>query len=293
MSNARRAGRNTLVTTTLRPTAPEQRTDGGGRARSYEVCVNSRPVGSVRLATDARLGPEAGRIERLDIDEAERHRGRGTVAALAAEEVLRGWGCAQLVVSVPAPATTALGLAAALGYRERGRNMLKRLTEPPELPQGSAIRPLAEADYAAWYAHERAGYIANLLERGLTRQQADTKADTDYGTLLPQGPATPGALLRVLAHGGTDVGTVWVALRTGEPDAAERGEAYVYAVEVAEEYRGRGHGRTLMLAAERATLAHRARSLGLHVFGGNTPALRLYESLGYEPVEYQLYKPLL
>ncbi|MFE2679758.1 GNAT family N-acetyltransferase [Streptomyces hygroscopicus] len=281
------------MTTTLRPTASEQRTDGGGRARTYEVCVNSRPVGSVRLATDARLGPEAGRIERLDIDEAERHRGRGTVAALAAEEVLRGWGCTQLVVSVPAEATTALGLAGALGYRERGRNMLKRLTEPPELPEGSAIRPLAEADYPAWYAHERAGYVDDLLRRGLTRRQADTKAEADYATLLPQGPDTPGALLRVLAHGGTDVGTLWVALRREEPDAAESGEAYVFSVEVAEEHRGRGHGRTLMLAAERASLAHRARSLGLHVFGGNTPALRLYESLGYEPVEYQFYKPLL
>ncbi|AQW49019.1 GNAT family N-acetyltransferase [Streptomyces violaceusniger] len=281
------------MTTTLRPIAPEQHTDGGGRARSYEVCVNSRPVGSVQLTTDARLGPVAGCIERLHIDEGERHRGRGTVAALAAEEVLRGWGCTQLVVGVPAPATTALGLAAALGYRERGRNMFKRLTEPPELPGDSAIRPITEAEYPAWRAHKRAGYIADLLERGVTRQQAETKADTDYATLLPQGPDTPGALLRILAHGGTDVGTLWVTLREGEPDAAESGEAYVYAVEVTEEHRGHGHGRTLMLAAERASLAHGARGLGLYVFGGNTPALRLYESLGYEPTEYQLYKPLL
>ncbi|ASQ98093.1 GNAT family N-acetyltransferase [Streptomyces sp. 11-1-2] len=281
------------MTTTLRPIAPEQHTDGGGRARSYEVCVNSRPVGSVQLTTDARLGPVAGCIERLHIDEGERHRGRGTVAALAAEEVLRGWGCTQLVVGVPAPATTALGLAAALGYRERGRNMFKRLTEPPELPGDSAIRPMTEAEYPAWHAHKRAGYMADLLERGVTRQQAETKADTDYATLLPQGPDTPGALLRILAHGGTDVGTLWVTLREGEPDAAESGEAYVYAVEVTEEHRGHGHGRTLMLAAERASLAHGARGLGLYVFGGNTPALRLYESLGYEPTEYQLYKALL
>lgn len=281
------------MTTTLRPTLPEQRTDGGGRARSYEVCVNSRPVGSVRLATDARLGAAAGRIERLHIDEAERHRGRGTVAALAAEEVLRGWGCTQLVVLVPAKATTALGLASALGYRERGRNMLKRLTEPPELPGDSAIRPMAAAEYPAWRAKERTGYIANLLERGLTREQAETKADRDYAGLLPQGPDTPGAVLRILAHGGTDVGTLWLALRMGEPGAAEDGEAYVFAVEVAEEHRGHGHGRTLMLAAERESLAHGAHSVGLRVFGGNTPALRLYESLGYEPTEYELYKPLL
>ncbi|MFD5392532.1 GNAT family N-acetyltransferase, partial [Streptomyces sp. NPDC127074] len=179
------------------------------------------------------------------------------------------------------------------GYRERGRTMVKRLAEAPELPGDSAIRPMTEAEYPAWRVHQRAGYIADLLERGVTRQQAETKADSDYATLLPQGPDTPGVLLRVLAHGGTDVGTLWVALREGEPDAAESGEAYVYAVEIAEEHRGRGHGRTLMLGAERASLAHGARSLGLYVFGGNTPALRLYESLGYEATEYQLYKPLL
>ncbi|MFD7504515.1 GNAT family N-acetyltransferase [Streptomyces sp. NPDC059850] len=281
------------MTTTLRPTTPERHTDDGGRSRSYEVCVNSRPVGSVRLTTDARLGPSAGRIEHLQIDAADRHRGRATVAALAAEEVLRGWRCTRLLASVPAQAATALGLAAALGYRERGRNMVKPLTEPPELPVGSAIRAMAEADYPAWHAHERTRYLATVLESGLTREQAEAKAEADYATLLPHGPATPGTVLRILAHGGTDVGTLWVALRAGEPDAEERGEAYVFSVEVGEEHRGNGHGRTLMLAAERDSLAAGARSLGLYVAGGNTPALRLYESLGYEAVEYHLIKQLL
>ncbi|QKV91654.1 GNAT family N-acetyltransferase [Streptomyces sp. NA02950] len=281
------------MTTTLRPTGPEERSEGGGRARSYEVCVNSRPVGTIRLTTDALLGPAAGRIEHLRVDAADRHRGRGTVAALAAEEVLRGWGCTQLVASVPASATTALGLATALGYRERGRNMVKPLTGPPTLPGGSAIRSLTEAEYPAWYAHERADYVKDLLERGLSEPQAEAKAEHDCATLLPRGRETPGTWLRVLVHDGAEVGTLWVALREGRADAAGTGEAYVFSVEVAEEHRGRGHGRTLMLAAERDTLAAGARSLGLHVFGGNTPALRLYASLGYQAIEYQLCKPLL
>ncbi|MFI0815627.1 GNAT family N-acetyltransferase [Streptomyces sp. NPDC021098] len=281
------------MTTTLRPTTPDRYTDDGGRARSYEVCVNGRPVGSVRLTTDLRLGPAVGRIEHLHIDAADRHRGRGTVAALAAEEVLRRWNCTRLVVGVPARAATALGLAAALGYRERGRNMIKPLAEPPELPPGSAIRAMSEADYPAWHAHERARYVQSVLDSGLTPDAAEAKADADYAALLPHGLASPGTVLRVLAHGGTDVGALWIALRAGEPDAEERGEAYVFSVEVAEEHRGHGHGRTLMLAAERDSLAAGARTLGLHVFGGNTPALRLYESLGYEAVEYHLVKPLL
>lgn len=63
-------------------------------------------------------------------------------------------------------------------------------------------------------------------------------------------------------------------------------------MEVAEEYRGRGHGRALMQQAEHITLAAGARSLGLHVFAANTPALRLYESLGYRATQYNLAKNL-
>ena len=33
--------------------------------------------------------------------------------------------------------------------------------------------------------------------------------------------------------------------------------------------------------------------LGLNVFAGNTPAERLYESLGYETATQRLYKKLL
>lgn len=75
--------------------------------------------------------------------------------------------------------------------------------------------------------------------------------------------------------------------------SAPREGAYVYDVGVAEEHRGRGHGRSLMLLAERVALADGMDTLGLHVFADNTPALRLYESLGYRVTSYNLYKHLL
>ncbi|MEU5428053.1 GNAT family N-acetyltransferase [Streptomyces olivoreticuli] len=278
------------MTTTLRPTAPEQRTAAGGRSRSYEVCVNSRPVGRIDLATDDRFGPEVGRIVRLGIDERDRHRGRGTVAALAAEEVLRGWGCGRVELSVDAEAEVALGLAGALGYVERNRNMAKPLTTAPRLPEGTEGRPMTEDEYTAWDEHARADYARSWIDRGVPADEAHAKAAADHRSALPDGLATTHALLKVLTHHGTAVGTLWVALRDRGPD--EPG-AYVYDVEVAEEHRGHGHGRSLMLLAEAESLAAGATQIGLNVFAGNTPALRLYESLGYRPTEYHLYKPLL
>ncbi|KUJ66632.1 acetyltransferase [Streptomyces albus subsp. albus] len=277
------------MTTTLRPTAPEQRSEDGGRSRAYDVCVNSRPVGRVELATDARYGHTAGRIVHLAIDPADRHRGRGTVAALAAEEVLRGWGCTRIETAVPAAETAALGLAAAVGYRERGRNMIKRLDEAPPLPAGSTARPMGEAEYGPWFARERVKYIRSWIDRGVPEEQARTKADREYAQLLPQGWASPGTLLRVLAHQGADVGTLWIAIRPGDED----GDAYVFMVEVAEEHRGHGHGRALMQLAEAEALAAGARTIGLFVFADNTPARRLYESLGYRPTQHSLSKPLV
>ncbi|KAB7833629.1 GNAT family N-acetyltransferase [Streptomyces mobaraensis] len=272
------------MTTTLRPTAPEQRAADGHRRRGYEICVNGRPVGDAELATQPRFGPQAGSIERLFVREGERRRGRGTVAALAAEEVLRGWGCHWVGVEVPAGDTATLGLVTALGYTERSRNMAKPLTAPPALPAGSEARPMDDDRFPAWLAEEKAGYVESLTERGVPRAEAEAKCDADHAALLPRGTATPGVALRVLAHEGADVGTLWLS--------ANDGMGYVFDVKVAPEHRRKGHGRTLMLVAEREALALGHDRVGLNVFAGNTPALRLYESLGYATTNLYFHKTL-
>ncbi len=275
------------MTTTLRPAEAERRAADGGRSRRFTVCVNSRPVGTVELATDARFGPEAGRIVSLAIDERDRGRGRGTVAALAAEEVLRGWGCRRVEVRIPADAPVALRLAGALGYVERNHGMSKSLPDtPPALPVGVRARPMGEGEYPVWQERARARYIDQWVRQGVAYEQAAARADADHRAALPDGPHTAGALLRVLTRDGEDIGWLWVGLRPAD-------SAWVYSVEVAEGRRGQGHGRTLMLLAERDCVAAGARTLGLNVFAGNTPARRLYESLGYRSTAVYLSKPLL
>ncbi|WP_112468363.1 GNAT family N-acetyltransferase [Streptomyces triticisoli] len=274
------------MTTTLRPTEPLQQHADGTRSRRYQVCVNSRPVGGIHLSTHPVFGPAVARILDLSIDEPDRRRGRGTVAALAAEEVARGWGCKRIEAAVPAGAETAVRLVTALGYVERNRGMEKQLgTTAPGLPAGSRGRPMTGAEYGPWLEQGKAAYARSWTDRGVPADQARAKSEDDHARLLPQGPATPGMLLSVLEHEGTPVGTLWVAI------TEER--AYVYDVEADERFRGRGHGRSLMLLAEAQAVAAGRRTLGLNVFAGNTPAERLYESLGYRPVLHFFYKGLL
>jgi ribosomal protein S18 acetylase RimI-like enzyme len=272
------------VTTTLRPSGPERREAGGTWSRAYAVCVNSRTVGGIELTVDPRYGPEVGRIAALAIEEGHRRRGRGTVAMLAAEEVLRYRGCTRVEISVPAGAGHALRIAAALGYAELNRNMAKALEGSRHpLPAHSSLRPISAAEYGPWHDAERAGFIAELIARGVPREQAVSHEAAAFAAALPDGPATEGSALLCLDHAGATVGHLW--LRVTEP-------AYVFSVAVEAAHRGRGHGRTLMLAAENAAREAGAATIGLSVFAGNSPALGLYGSLGYRTAVTHFAKPL-
>jgi GNAT superfamily N-acetyltransferase len=274
------------MTTTLRPIEPLQHNADGTRSRRYQVCVNSRPVGGIRLATHPEFGPTTGCLTELHIEEPDRGRGRGTVAALAAEEVLRGWGCKRIEVSMPADAAAALRLATALGYVQRSRNMAKPLdAAPPALPAGSVARPMTEAEFGPWQAAEREHFARSLIQRGVPVNEAYAKADQGYAQHLPDGLASENTLISVLEHEGVPVGILWLGLW---PETA-----YVLDVEVHADQRGHGHGRTLMLLAEAQGAAGGRDRIALHVFAGNAPAEQLYESLGYGTTRHNLSKDLL
>lgn len=198
----------------------------------------------------------------------------------------RGWGCTQAEIRVPADAEPALRLATVLGYVHRNRGMEKRLgdTAPP-LPEGSRARPMTEAEFGPWAERGITEYARDWSERGVPQAEAVARSRKDHQLLVERGLTTEHAVLSVLEHDGVRVGILWVEFIGAR--------ASVHDVETDEAFRGRGHGRSLMLLAEAQTIASGRRVLGLNVFAGNTPAERLYESLGYTNVGYSMYKSLL
>ncbi|MFJ6620279.1 GNAT family N-acetyltransferase [Kitasatospora sp. NPDC091335] len=280
------------MTTTLRPEGPETPTAAGGRTRRWLILSNGRQVGALRTTAEPQADQLWGEISELEITEG-RGRGRGTFGGLAAEEVLRDWGCARVDVGVPERAGTARGLAVALGYTERALLMSKRLAAVADLPAGVSVRPFDPADFDGWLARSTEDYRRSLVESGLTEEQARARAGGGRPASVPQGAETPGVVIRRLygAEGEGPYGSVWVQLRLYDlPDGEPL--AWVCGVEVSPAHRGRGHGRTLMLVAERECLAAGVRNLGLNVFARNEVAARLYASLGYEVTERRYGKPL-
>ncbi|MER7584258.1 GNAT family N-acetyltransferase [Kitasatospora sp. NPDC097691] len=274
------------MTTTLRPEGPETPTAAGGRTRRWRILSNGHPVGALRTTATAHGGRLWGEISELEVTEG-RGRGRGTFGALAAEEVLRHWDCVRVDVRIPEPAPVARALAATLGYTERMRTLTKHLTGAPALPAGLTVRPIEAEALPGWLDGGAERFALALVASGLTEEQARAKSGGGRPTLLPQGVETPGAVLRSLygADGGPEpYGSIWVALHLRDlPDGEPL--AWVMVVEVSPAHRGRGHGRTLMLLAERECLAAGVRNLGLNVFADNEVAVQLYHSLGYRITE--------
>jgi ribosomal protein S18 acetylase RimI-like enzyme len=151
------------------------------------------------------------------------------------------------------------------------------------------LRPMRQDEFDAFAEHGREGYVRQLVEfSGMEPAAAQAKAERDYAMTLPQGLETPGHWLFAVEADGRRVGTVWFAERVLDG----RTVAYLYEIEIDETERGRGLGRAAMEAFEREAARRGLTELELNVFGGNTVARSLYQSLGWRETAVHMAKRL-
>lgn len=157
--------------------------------------------------------------------------------------------------------------------------------EPPPV----TLRPITNEEYDPWLHASIASYAADLgPARKLDPAAAKAHTREQYSQLLPDRQHTTDQLIWTACHQGQPVGNLWVSTRspTGSPNA------FVFGILVAEAHRGRGFGRAIMLAGEQECRRLGLPQLELNVFGANTAARGLYESLGYQVVALQMNKAL-
>ena len=151
------------------------------------------------------------------------------------------------------------------------------------------ISPCTEAEATALLERSKATYVESLQRRrGLSPQEARTKADADTAGPLPQGVRTPGMVFLSARRGGQVVGGVWAAVQG--PNRA--GQAWVNFVWVDPAVRRQGLARRLMDATAAEVRSRGAHHLALNVFGDNPGAIALYDALGFQVVAQQMTLPL-
>jgi RimJ/RimL family protein N-acetyltransferase len=141
--------------------------------------------------------------------------------------------------------------------------------------------------FARWLREAIPAYAADKVRAGTwTPDEAPERSAQAFAALLPLGQATPGHDVRsIIDPDGRPVGVLWFG-----PSTTIAGEAFIYDIEIADAYRGRGYGRDALRALEPLALSLGFQAIGLHVFGDNEIARSLYRTSGYVETDVVMRK---
>jgi RimJ/RimL family protein N-acetyltransferase len=155
-----------------------------------------------------------------------------------------------------------------------------------------ALVPMTENEFEMFLQYLTQDYAQDHVKAGRwSEEEAMQEAQQEIQRYLPQGLHTPEHYLFMLRdeQREANVGVLWFALqkRGGEQ------QAFIYDIEVFEEFRRRGYATQAFLLLETRVREPGASSIGLHVFGHNLAAREMYEKLGYATTNVQMVKQLV
>ncbi|OII61380.1 mycothiol synthase [Streptomyces sp. CC53] len=250
----------------------------GGRregVRHLLLSVGDRLVGYAQLEdTDPVEAPAA----ELVVDPSQRGRGHGRAlgSALLGEsgKRLRLW--AHGGKSAARHLAQVLGLTLFRELRQLRRPLAPLDIPEPTLPPGVRIRAFVPGkDDAAWLAVNAAAFAHHPEQGSLTQRDLDDRKAEPW--FDPQG-----FFLAERESDGALVGFHWTKVHAEE----QLGEVYV--VGIAPDAQGGGLGKALTAIGLRHLAAQGLPTAMLYVDADNTPALRVYEGLGFTTHEVDL-----
>jgi GNAT superfamily N-acetyltransferase len=158
----------------------------------------------------------------------------------------------------------------------------------PVVPRVSLL-PMPQAVYDRWRASTVREYADEHVKAGNWPEVgAEDRAEAQFRELLPDGLATADQRLWSIRDGeGEHVGILWVGPRPSLP-----GALWIWDIAVEPEARGRGYGQAALEALHEWAREQGYERVGLHVFGANEVARRLYRRVGYLETDVVMEKRL-
>jgi ribosomal protein S18 acetylase RimI-like enzyme len=149
------------------------------------------------------------------------------------------------------------------------------------------LSPMTEAEFSAYLEAAIPQFARDKVASGQWAEASAIELSRQgYAQLLPQGISTPGHHLYTIRDDGEGVGMVWFA---AQERAAER-IAYVYDVLVDARHQRKGHATRAFAALEEEVARLGLCGVALHVFAHNAGALALYQGLGFQPTNINMFK---
>ena len=148
---------------------------------------------------------------------------------------------------------------------------------------------MTAAIYEAWLGRTIAEYAEGHVTAGnWAAEGALEKARGQFDELLPDGRATTGQhLWSIRDAAGRHVGILWVGPRPNVERAL-----FIWDIAIEPEAQGHGYGGAALEALHRWAAERGYDRVGLHVFGDNAVARRLYLRAGYVETDVMMEKRL-
>lgn len=152
------------------------------------------------------------------------------------------------------------------------------------------LQKMPQAEFELYYPKDLQHLADELAKaRDLTAEESLRQATASYDSLFPtRQVSSPDQFVFSIVDGGRKVGTLHFGIR--------RDKAFPYAwiwnIEIAPEFRGKGYAKQALVAMESEVKILSISSIGLNVFGHNSTAIHLYRKLNYQVASMSMYKDL-
>lgn len=154
----------------------------------------------------------------------------------------------------------------------------------------ASLRKMNAAEYDIWLEYGTLAYAQDKQKAlGISAADAMELSLASNAKYMPDGLQSKDQHFYTVRDGaGSNVGVIWFNIKT------EWGitSAFVLDLEITSAQRGKGYGRAAMAQIEPIARKLGASKIGLHVFGGNDTALRLYQRAGFAITDISMSKPL-
>ena len=152
------------------------------------------------------------------------------------------------------------------------------------------FRKMTEEEFEAFSVETRERYKNDKIRaNGFTEEKARKIAEEGFAKILPNGlDSKDNFLFTLVDEKSNGIGHLWYCIR----GTSNNRNAFIADIFICEGCRGKGFGRQAMTLLESEVKPQGFNRIGLHVFGFNQPAIKLYKSLGYEVTDLVMEKTL-
>lgn len=151
--------------------------------------------------------------------------------------------------------------------------------------------PMTKAEYQAFRSRSVREYAEEKIVSGAWKpEDAPALSEAAFRRFLPDDLGTAGAYLFSVKENEqlTPVGHLWFNVMEQEKGPV----AFILDILIYDEFQGKGYGQATMTALEENVRELGLNTIGLHVFGHNQRAYRLYQKMGYTATDIQMSKTL-